>query len=48
MPNDTKFHVMNALYAPRDNQTLLSFQDIYANGFHVGTHMLEWTSAHLH
>ena len=38
LPNGTKIHVTDALYAPKANQTLLSFNDIRANGFYLETH----------
>ena len=38
LPNGTKIHVTDALYAPKINRTLLSFKDIRANGFHLETH----------
>ena len=38
LPNGTKFHVTDALFAPRGNRTLLSFKDIRTNGYHMETH----------
>ena len=37
LPNDTMIHVTDALYVSKGNQTLLSFMDIRANGFHLET-----------
>ena len=38
LPNGTVINVIDALYAPRINRTLLSFKDIRANGYHLDTY----------
>ena len=38
LPHGTMIYVTDALYAPKGHQTLLSFKDIRANGFHLKTH----------
>ena len=38
LPNGTKIHVTDALYALKANRALLSFKDIRSNGFHLETH----------
>ena len=37
LPNGTMIHVTDVLYAPKGNQTLLSFRDIRANRSHLET-----------
>ena len=38
LPNGTKMTIIEALYAPKANRTLLSFKDIRSNGYHIETH----------
>ncbi|KAJ9541050.1 hypothetical protein OSB04_027556 [Centaurea solstitialis] len=37
LPNGTNFLINNALFSPKSNRNLLSFNDIYLNGFHIRT-----------
>ena len=37
LPNDIVINVIDALYSPRTNRTLLSFKDTHANGYHFDT-----------
>ncbi|KAJ9544551.1 LOW QUALITY PROTEIN: hypothetical protein OSB04_024258 [Centaurea solstitialis] len=37
LPNGTNFLINNALFSPKSNRNLLSFSDIYLNGFDIRT-----------
>ena len=37
LPNRTKFHINDALYSSKSRINLLSFKDIYRNGYHIET-----------
>ena len=37
LPNETKFHINDALYSSKSTRNLLSFKDIRKNGYHIET-----------
>ena len=37
LPNETRFHINDALYSRKSTRNLLSFKDIRRNGYHIET-----------
>ena len=37
LPNETRFHINDALYSSKPTRNLLSFKDIHRNGYHIET-----------
>ena len=35
LPKGTRFHINDALYSSKSTRNLLSFKDIYRNGYHI-------------